>query len=495
MPGTTLRAPAPSAADRVPLLLALLGLLAVASSSIVLGPEALSSTLIAGFGVVIVAVRPQWGVAALLLLLMVQYGSRRYEREGVAAGLASLVPVGSGLVTVNNVLGIFLALMVVYYVYRDGDWSFLKSRQVQLMAAITGVLVLSGFVSGIDPAEQIDLGLRLTGGQDPMRLLISRALFLVLFVFFITRPTDLRMIVGLFVLLAVGTAWSGSAAAIQGGGRAEVADYRAGGLEVLIQSTQNPNRLALICTLALVFIWEFGQAARLRKWGAWLATGVSLLLVVTVFLSASRGGVIGLGFATLMLFARRRAGSTRVLYGLALVVVGWMLIQQIVPEQAIERITNIPGLSESSEGGGSIERRGYTYGIALDIWEDAPLIGIGPGNWPFMRFLTDPLRSAAAPHNSYLKALVEGGVLTLGLYLALFWITVRDIWRCEHSPGALSRARADGIDWLVPATRISLVTFMVFSLFADLWDLIFSYLLIGLAAVLIKRYRPQMATA
>ncbi len=495
MPETTLRGPAPSAADRFPLLLALLGLAAVASSSIVLGPEALSSTVIAGFGVVIVAVRPQWGVAALLVLLMVQYGSRRYEREGVAAGLAGLVPVGSGLVTVNNVLGIFLGLMVVYYVYRDGDWSLLKNRQVQLVAAITAVLVFSAFVSGIDQAEQIDLGLRLTGGQDPMRLLVSRALFLVLFVFFITRPSDLRMIVALFVLLAVGTAWSGSAAAIEGGGRPEVAEYRAGGLEVLIQSTQNPNRLALVSTLALIFIWEFGQAARLRRWGAWLAAGVALLLVLTVFLSASRGGVVGLSFAVLMLFARRRSGSARVLYSLAVALIGWMLIQQVVPEQALERLTNIPGFSESSEGGGSLERRGYTYGVALDIWEDAPIVGIGPGNWPFMRFLTDPLRSAAAPHNSYLKALVEGGLVSLILYTALFWITLRDLWRCERSPAVAARARADGIDWLVPATRISLASFLVFSLFADLWDLIFSYLLIGIAGVLIKRYQPLVAPA
>jgi O-antigen ligase len=488
MPETTLRGSSAPSADRVPLLLALLGMGVVASSAAVLGPEALSSSLIAAMGVVVVALRPQWGVAALLLMLMVQYGSRRYEREGVA-GLASLVPVGSGLVTVNNVLGLFLALMVVYHVYRDGDWSFLRNRQVQLVAAITAVLVFSGLISGLDPAEQIDLGLRLTGGQDPQRLLISRALFLVLFVFFIKRPSDLRMIVALFVLLAVGTAWSGSSAAMVGGGRPEVAEYRAGGVEVLIQSTQNPNRLALIATLALVFIWEYGQAHRMRRWGGWLLTAaVALLLVLTVFLSASRGGVVGLSFAALMLFVRRRTGSARLLYGIAVAIIGWMLVSQVVPEQALERITNIPGFSGSSEGEGSLQRRGYTYGVAVDIWADAPIVGIGPGNWPFVRFMTDPLRSAAAPHSSYLKALAEGGALTLALYLALFFVTLRDLWRCERSPAVIARARADGLDWLVPATRICLASFMVFSLFADLWDLIFSYLLIGIAAVLIKRY-------
>ena len=88
----------------------------------------------------------------------------------------------------------------------------------------------------------------MSSAQDPTRLLISRALFLVLFVFFVRRPKDLRLLVAVFVALALMTAWSGSQASIIGGGRPEIADYRAGGIEVLIESTQNPNRLALICT-------------------------------------------------------------------------------------------------------------------------------------------------------------------------------------------------------------------------------------------------------
>lgn len=481
---------APSAFERLPLLpLVALGGAAIVAT--VLGPEALTTALIAAIGMMVVALRPQWGVAAILIMLMVQYGSRRYEREGVA-GLASLVPAGEGLVTVNNILGLFLALLLVYQVYRDNDWSFLRSRQLQLIGLITLALAFAGFVSGIDSADAINLGLRLSGGQDPTRLLVSRGLFLVLFVFFLRQPRDLRMIVGVFVFLSVATAWSGSAAAITGSGRPEIADYRAGGVEVLIGSTQNPNRLALICTLTLIFIWEYSQAHALRRWG-WAAGAAVLLLVVTVFLSASRGGVLGLGFATLLLFVRRNAGAGRIAYGLAVAILGVMLIGQVVPEQALERIANIPGISadaDSGEGGGSIERRGYTYGVGLQIWEQAPLVGVGPGNWPYVRFITDPLRSAAAPHNSFLKALAEGGIVTLCLYLGLFWVTLRDLLRCERSRAVMAAAARDGLAWMVSGTRIAVVTFLIFSLFADLWDLIFAYWLIGIAAVLIQRYLP-----
>ncbi|MFN8559984.1 MAG: hypothetical protein U0531_22395, partial [Dehalococcoidia bacterium] len=344
-----------SAFERLPLapLVALGGAAAVAA---LLGPEALTTALIAAVGMMVIALRPQWGVALILVLLMVQYGTRRADREG-AASIANLVPGGSGLVTVNNILGLYLALLLVYQIYRDNDWAFLRNKQMQLMALITLALAFSGFVSGIDVADAIDLGLRATSGQDPSRLLISRALFLVLFIFFLRKPRDLRMIVAVFVVLTVVTAWSGSAASFTGGGRAEVADYRAGGTEVLIGSTQNPNRLAMIATLALVFIWEYSQAHSLRRWG-WAAGGAALLLVLTVFLSASRGGVLGLGFAGLLLFVRRDTGAARIVYSIAIGALGIMLVSQLVPEQALERLSNIPGISHDAaegEGGGSIE--------------------------------------------------------------------------------------------------------------------------------------------
>ncbi|HSQ00938.1 MAG TPA: O-antigen ligase family protein [Candidatus Dormibacteraeota bacterium] len=483
-----------TAFERLPLM-PLVALGGTAVVAVLLGPESLTMALIAGAGMMVIALRPQWGVAMILILLMVQYGTRQTSREGVA-GIAALVPGGEGLLTINNILGLFLALLLAYQIFRDNDWSFLHNRQLQLIALITLALAFAGFVSGIDTADAVNLGLRATSGQDPTRLLVSRALFLVLFVFFLRAPRDLRMIVAIFVVLTVTTAWSGSEASFTFGGRSEVADYRAGGVDVLIGSTQNPNRLAMICTLALIFIWEYSQAHSLRRW--WWATGsVALLLVMTVFLSASRGGVLGLGFACLLLFVRRDSGAGRIVYSIAIAALGIVLISQVVPEQALERISNIPGISanaEEGEGGGSIERRGYTYGIGLQIWKTAPIIGIGPGNWPYVRFITDPARSPAAPHSSFLEALVEGGLLTLSLYLILFAVTVRDLLRCERSPAAMAAATRDDLAWLVTATRIAVVTFLVFSLFGDLWDLIFSYFLLGVAGVIIDRYRPLALT-
>jgi hypothetical protein len=82
--------------------------------------------------------------------------------------------------------------------------------------------------------------------------------------------------------------------------------------------------------------------------------------------------------------------------------------------------------------------------------------------------------------------------VTLILYLALFGITLRDLYRCERSPAVMAAATRDDLAWLVAAARIALITFLVFSMFGDLWDLIFAYFLIGLAAAIIQRYGPLM---
>jgi O-antigen ligase len=470
-------------------------LVVLALASLALGPELLTTAIIGVAGVLVVTTRPALGVGVLLAMLMVQYGARRFERTEAGA-LASLIPAGSGLLTVNNVLGLFLALLLVYHVYQHADWSFLRSRQVQIVLTITALLAVSGFVNDVSYEEQIALGLRVTG-QDPIRMLATRAAFLVFFVAFVRRPRDLRLLVGLFVVLAMITAYSGSSAALSGGSDVpQAAAYRAGGLGTLIETAGNPNRLALISTLGLIFVWEHGQS-RQRPSLVWLNNGAVVLLVVTVVLTASRGGVIGLTAAGLMLFLRRRGATRRVIYGSIVAVVASVLISEIVPQQALDRLMNIPGVSEdaSAEGGGSLERRGYTYRIAARIWSESPLIGIGLGNWEFKRFTVDPLRSASVPHNSLVLATAEGGILVGALYLLLFGISVRRLGELERDPEVVEQGQRDGTLWMVRATRVALVSFFVFSMFGDLWELIFFYFLFGLAGALIARYGEPPAEA
>ena len=89
-------------------------------------------------------------------------------------------------------------------------------------------------------------------------------------------------------------------------------------------------------------------------------------------------------------------------------------------------------------------------------------------------------------------ALVIGHeVKYIASYLLLFYFAIRDLLRCEFSAAIVERARADNLEWMLAATRICMIGFMVFSIFSDLWDLIFSYFLFSMSAALIQRYQPS----
>lgn len=470
-------------------LLPLAGVLVVATLAATLRPESLSAVALGGVGLVVLALRPEWGVGLVLTMLMVQYRNRYFW-------LSQWLPSGQGLLSINNVLGLILATIMAFRVYRDRDWSFLRNPTVQLVLAVTGAIVLSALVHPLDYKEVVALGLR-PPNQDPVRLIVSRALFVLLVVFFVRTPRQVRFLIGVYIILSLMTAYAASMSALsgegwEGGVGARVQEtYRAGGSAAFTRIAGNPNRLAMIATLLVVFMWEIGQSARGRRWIA-LSSLTILGLVVTVFLTASRGGMLGLAVTGLLLLAHQRGEARRFVYGAMVILLAGALVSQVVPEQTLERLRNVPGFGETDAAGtGSVERRSYTLGIAFELGLRDPILGIGIGNWEKERFLVDPVHSTAVPHNSYMLALVEGGVVTLALYLLLFRDTIRRLWQLERNPAVMQRAGREGLDWLISGTRLCLLSFMVFSLFADLWETINFYLLVGLAAVVIQRYEGR----
>lgn len=466
-------------------MLPIAGVLVLALLAAIVDPTHLFALTLGLCGLAIVMWRPEWGVALLLVMFLVRYG----QRSGPAT-IGAILARGSGLLTINNMLGIVLALLMVYRLYRENDFSFLNNRQIQLIGLATLVLVVSAYLNPVDIEEKIDLGLP-TGGQDPRRLIVARTLFLVLVVYFIRTPSQIRFIVGIFVVLALLTAFKGLSSGLSGAGyRPDVAGFRAGGQTSFIGGTANPNRLAMISTLTLVLVWEYGTS-RIRG-RVWLINTIAVLLIMTIFMTASRGGVIALVATSLLLFARRSTGARPLVYAAIVGAVAAPLISQILPPESVERLLNVPGLRQtdaSVEGSASIKKRRLGFDVGMEIGRRHPLIGVGVGNWEIARFRIDPQHSIAGTHNSYLRAFAEGGTVSLATYLLAFLVTIRELGRILKRKEALARVRADGLQWIVSGVRMCLISFMIFSLFADLWESIVFYLLFGVGAVLIRRYR------
>lgn len=467
---TAARAPVSGAIGFIALLTLAL-LVGVGSASV--GAQALLPLFgIVGLGLIVA--RPEYGIAIFLSTFLMAY----------PAWLQ-----GSGYLTLNNILGGVFAVLLTYKVYREQDWWFLRAPEVQLLALIVVMYYLSETFNAPDPLKVSLLGAGFYFAEG-LRIFINRVAFTLFFINFIRTPGNVRMIYMLALGFMMITALTGVQTVLLGGG---LKGYRAftgaedlvAGSAGLIRAAGNPNRLAMFAVIAITGVWFLIQSIRM-PFVRMMGLVAIVLLSLAVFLAASRSGLIGLALCGFLIVADgglsvRKIG-TILLGGMLLAV----MVAQFVPERSLERITNIPliGSTESDEGETSIERRSYAWEVTYDLWkENPPLLGVGMGNWSVARFLNDPARSAGAPHNSHLLALVEGGPLVLLAFLGLMWRTWRNLRYAEHYvliPGFPLGELA----WVVKSARVSLIVFMFFTLVADLYNLVLLFMLVGFGVVI-----------
>ena len=156
-----------------------------------------------------------------------------------------------------------------------------------------------------------------------------------------------------------------------------------------------------------------------------LVTLFTLLPIGALFLSASRGGIIGLVvevvFLVIVIVARRREKSVLVagalILALAAILVSWLGIGR-----ALDRFASYKKL-EASEG-----RRAEMLHDSLRIYRDHPILGTGVGTlqevFPLYETVYDGL-VVNHSHNDYAEALAEtgsiGGLCGLAFLVLLFW--------------------------------------------------------------------------
>lgn len=447
-----------------PLILVLALATIVGAGSVLLG----GATVILVFGIFLLAfivARPHYGIALFLSTFLMTY-PRALQ--------------GVGFLTINNVLGLIFLVLLAYRVYRERDWSFLTVPEIQLLAFIVGMYFLSGRLNAPDPHT-----LELLGEQElsaaNMRIFVNRVAFTIFFIAFIRTPEHVRMIYLVGLAFMVASALSGVQGVIQGGG---LYGYRATTEARLVAAAYNPNRLAMLSVFSVAGLWYLRRSLVLPG----LRTALILAIAVmglAVFMTASRSGLLGLAvcFAGI-LWDERVSPRALINWILGAVLVG-VLVAQFVPERSLERITNLPGTQQAQvgEGAGSLERRGRTWEIAWELFLDSPFLGVGMGNWEIARFLKDPARSTAAPHSSYLLALVEGGIFCLAGFLILLWRTWQNFRYAEAWMVSAPPSPVSDLLWITKAAKISLLSLAFFSLFADLWQFVLLFWLVGISVV------------
>ncbi len=193
---------------------------------------------------------------------------------------------------------------------------------------------------------------------------------------------------------------------------------------------------ALPLAVALVL---FGTDARER----WVAGAASVLILGAEVLAGSRGGLLGIVAAALVLvvvgWRHERLAALAALIGAPVLLVAW--VAHVIPtrvQNALLAQFRVGGVSVcgdvTSANFSTVERVAH-WVAGLRMFQAHPLLGVGAGNYDaaYARYAcADWPESLGHAHNYYINAAAETGILGLLAFLALVAVALALGWRATH---------------------------------------------------------------
>jgi putative inorganic carbon (HCO3(-)) transporter len=285
------------------------------------------------------------------------------------------------------------------------------------------------------------------------------AVGVVLFFVVATAVRELRHVRWIVFAYLSGAAAS-TLAGLAGGGSSDGA-FAGAEAGRLAGGVADPNTLAAFL-LPAVALATFGVAAARGLLERWLLMVAAVLFVVAVFLTQSRGGLVGLG--VVLVVGVIAAGPLRPYAAAVLVAVATVAIMYyavVAPPEARGRITAF-----TAQGGSG---RLDLWRIAEDVIRDHPVAGVGAGNFPVVepvyasrttnienvRLVVDEPRVA---HNTALEIAAELGMLGFAAFAVVVVGALAGAARAVRSPfgvdtsfDALARGLLVGIAGLLVA--------------------------------------------
>jgi O-antigen ligase len=421
---------------------------------------------------------PHVGISIFLTTFLINY-------PGVARG--------TGYLTINNVLGaLFLGLLAWDYYHHRDAW-YLREPLIRMLFAIGAALILGTLVAEfVLPDAHIQrllvrrIGATRTGVDYTERQLFqffSRIAFTVFVLQFVRTPRQLR---GIFLTLLACILVAVPPAIVQYT-TATGEEFRI--YTPIVNWADNVNRFAFGLVVGIAFLYYLLVTAR-TKIGAILAGLGAVSLLPLVLLSASRSGMLGMSLLGLMIlcgaFGAREGVASRgfsITAVAMLIALGIFTYFTVLTPKAQERLLNInPFAAESAEGGASVEHRKESMQESLALIRRYPIFGTGIGNFRWVNKYHHQSKWKP-PHNSYLWAGAEGGIVLFMLYMSLFWMLWRHFGRLRQD-----YARTSELQFFPNWLRVYLVLVLFYSFFADIWLEVHIFLLIA-AAILLKRWR------
>ena len=263
-----------------------------------------------------------------------------------------------------------------------------------------------------------------------------------------------------------------------------------------------PNAYAQIMLVLLplaLFVYRSGGSRRERV----LAAAAGALILGGVLVSYSRGAFVGLVLITVLAAHVRWIRPAHLLAGtLALAT----LIPFVASERLVDRISSITNAIGVLQGSSAVEADAAIQGRATEMmagfqaFVDHPVLGVGPGQYaPFYsveyhqknpRFKFKDLRITRRAHSLYLEMAAEVGVIGLSVFLAMFFVPMRELWRIRSR----RTGERDVLAELAVAVWLSLCAYLVTGIFLHLMYERYLWILMALAGAALHAIHSQEST-
>jgi O-antigen ligase len=409
--------------------------------------------ILGALGALVLLRWPHWGVLLLLSTWLAETSPR-------IAGI--------GFLSVSNATMALLFIPLALTALHDRQIWVWRVPQVKILLAIGALFLISTWWSDFRNPETFFPELDNTARM--LEIFLTRLLFLVFFLYFMTTRQRIEIAAGLVLVLIVLAAISSF---ITGGNARGQASF---GLAT------NSNRLAFICVFGASLVWFYRSYAVTRTFNALTAPLIFFLGLVALS-TGSRSGLLEMLVLAGWIMKEQEGWSAtqraRSFLVLGSVVV---LLLAVVPTAQFMRATTFDPTLQAP-GKTSLDRRIETASNLVQIIASQPILGIGIGNfrWVHQTYFGD----AHASHNSYLRTFAEGGIAVFALYLLLFYVTYRTLKQVEKSGQS-------ELLWLSKAMRVNLILFLIFSAFADFWLNELLYLIVGSAVAMSRLAQRQV---
>lgn len=218
-------------------------------------------------------------------------------------------------------------------------------------------------------------------------------------------------------------------------------------------SFENANTLAFHLVLALPFMYYLMLQSR-RLFKVPLILGM-LFAVAKILQTGSRGGLILLGTAGVMLFFHVRVKSKIIM--LAVAAISLTVAVPLVPSGAWARYATLfdsepqTSVSQESYDSANMSRANRQYHLlqSIELSLRHPFTGVGIG---VFRYASADLSKAngekarwADTHNAYTQISSEAGIPALILFLSVIFFSFRSLWRAHWMARARSRKDVEEI--------------------------------------------------